>query len=192
VRPVLLLALIPAIPPPYITFSACVKQNSVGEVEMTGKLNTYANIEQAPLFIVNIPGKDLLSKIDTIAYPYNREDYIDKIAKAGLTKIEPFELNKANTHYPPLIKECLAHFECEVIDIHRPKASDHYNITGKVVGVSYDAKLGKELDEIRINLVHQSFHHFGSNTKNFSERYMAFETVEKMKTDIIYKLEKKK
>lgn len=159
--------------PPYVTFSAAIKQHSVlGGPINKGAMNTYFNIKQFPYFIINIPGKDLLGKMDIVAMPYQRNDYRDKIELAKLTKFEPFELSKYEI-YPPLIKECLAHLECELVDIHRPKGGDHWNITGKVVGASYDKSLGNDIDEIRINLVNKNFHHFGSNTKQKSQRYIA-------------------
>ncbi len=179
--------------PPYLTFSAAIKQHSIlGGPINTGEMNTLLNIRQFPYFVVNVPGYTLLKSMDIVAMPYDRKDYRDKIELAGLTKLQPFRLSK-NLIYPPIIEECLAHLECEVVDIHRPQGSDHWNITGKVVGVSYDQKLGQGIDEIRLNLVNQNFHHFGSNTKNHSERYIASTSeVIRMPNALIFKLEEHK
>src|SRR3989344_867021 len=115
--------------PPYVTFSAACRQHSIaGGPIKKGKMNTYLNILQYKTFIVNIPGRDLLKKMDVVAVPYDREEYRYKISLAGLTKAEPVQLS-VNKIYPPLIEECLVHLECKVVDIHRPKGSDHWNIT---------------------------------------------------------------
>ncbi|MBI2499212.1 flavin reductase family protein [Candidatus Woesearchaeota archaeon] len=153
--------------PPYVTFSAALRQHSIGgQIQSKGKMNTYLNIRQNGLFIVNVPRISLLDVMDIIAYPYSRKGLEDKLEKAGLTKLRPFVLSRKHEIYPPLIGECLAHLECEVVDIHRPAESDHYNITGRVVGASYDESLGDEIDEIRVNLAKFIFHHFGANSEN--------------------------
>ncbi len=177
--------------PPYLTFSAALKQHSIlGGPVNTGEMNTVLNIRQFPYFVVNVPGVNILDKMDTLAVPYERNDYRDKIELAGLTKLEPFQLSRHRV-YPPIIGECLAHLECEVVDIHQPPGSDHWNITGKVVGVSYDKSLGKDIDEVRISLVEQNFHHFGSNAKVKSERYIASTgKIHKMPSTLIFHLEK--
>ena len=135
-------------------------------------MNTYLNILQNGLFVVNTPDKSLLPKLDIIAYPYRRQFLEDKIEKAGLTMLSPFVLPSSYSAYPPLIKECLAHLECRVVDIHRPVSSDHYMITGHVIGASFDKDLGNNFDEIRHNLVGRVFHHFGSSVNDRSIRFI--------------------
>ena len=177
--------------PPLITFSTAVKQHSVvGGPANKDQTNTFLNIKENRSFIVNIPNRDLIKKLDILGKPYDREKYKDKIEEAGLKKIRPFKLSNRKI-YPPMIEECIGHIECEVIDIHQPQDSDHYNITGKVVGVSYDKVLGTDLDEIKINLAKQIFHHFGSN-KDQTERYIGLIKVLKMKSSLIFQLEKDK
>ncbi len=176
--------------PPYLTFAAAIKQHAVQDQPQTNsKMNTYSNIRQNGLFVVNIPDKTLLRVLDIVAHPYQRKDLEDKIAKAGLTKVSPFVLSKRYGMYPPLIKECLAHLECEVIDVHRPKGSDHYLITGKVVGASYDEVLGKEIDEIRNNLAGMVFHHFGASSKDPSIRFIVCHAKPQFEKTITFKLE---
>lgn len=175
--------------PPYITFSTAVKQHSVvGKPASKGQTNTFLNIKENGTFIINIPNKNLIEKLDILGYPHNRDNYRDKIEEAGLKKVRPFVLSNRKI-YPPLIDECIAHIECEVIDIHLPKDSDHYNITGKVVGVSCNKSLGTDLDEIKVNIAKQIFHHFGSN-KDQTERYIGFIEVSKMKNALIFQAEK--
>lgn len=177
--------------PPYITFSTAIKQHSlVGGLTNKGQTNTFLNIKEFGSFIVNIPPKKLIKELDILCFPYNRKNYKDKIKRAGLNKIQPIKLSSKKI-YPPIIKECLAHIECEVVDIHQPPKSDHYNITGKVVGVSYDKNLGKDLDKIKINLARKIFHHFGSSG-NQKERYIGFVRTSKRKSSLIFRLEKTK
>ncbi len=175
--------------PPYITFSAALRQHGINSKHQGDyKMNTYLNIRQNGMFVVNVPDSLLLEVLDTIAYPYKRDDLRDKIEGANLTKLNPFVLVQEDI-YPPLIAECLAHLECNTIDIHRPAKSDHYNITGDVVGASYDASLGSYLDEIRENLVKRTFHHFGSVSKKSGLRFIGHITPTKIKT-ITFGLEK--
>lgn len=156
--------------PPYVSFSTAVYQHSVDGRE-TGRrrTNTYLNIRQNGLFIVNLPGEEFHKKLDVLARPHLREECYDKIEAAGLTKLEPFALCQHEI-YPPLIEECLAYLECETVDIHRPKGSDHYTVTGKVVACAYDVP---ELDPhygvpehdqwdwVRRMLGEKTFHHLG-------------------------------
>ena len=120
----------------------------------------------------------------------NLNELKDKIKLAKLTELDPFVLQKNHKHYPPLIKECMVHLECEVIDIHRPKNSDHYLITGKVVGASYDKSLGNEIDNVRLSIVKKAFHHFGASSKNTSIRFIGKVTPSSVKT-IPFRLEEK-
>ena len=177
--------------PPYVTFSLALKQHSLhGQKPSKDKMNTYLNLRQNGLFIVNVPGRELLGILNIIAQPYKRKELEDKIAKAGLTKATPFTLNKNYNIYPPLIQECLAHLECRVVDIHRPKGGDHYNITGEVISASYDSPLGKNPDEVRLNLTKRVFHHFGASSENPSLRYIAYLSPDSCET-ITFHLERK-
>lgn len=179
--------------PPYITFSAAIKQHSIqGERKNKGKMNTVLNLKDVDAFIVNVPGKNLLPVMDIIAFPYERKLYRDKVEHAHLTKLNPFKLSKRKL-FPPLIKECLAHVECRLIDIHQPRGSDHYNMTGKVVSASYDKQLGTNCDEIRHNLARKTFHHIGTNSENSQERYIVYsDTIVKKKKALVFELERKR
>ncbi len=175
--------------PPQITFATALKQHAIqGQLQTNSRMNTYSNIKQNGLFVVNIPNRNLLEVLDIVAFPYQRKKLEDKIKKAGLTKIQPFFLPIKHRVYPPLIEECLAHLECEVIDIHRPKRSDHYLITGNVVGASYDKELGEDIDEIRQNIVRNAFHHFGANSRDGSLRHIGYIVSSSVKA-LTFKLE---
>ena len=188
--------------PPYIQISCAAKQHvEHGQKPTRAKMNTYLNIKQNNMFIVNVPPKELLfadiyerwsdQLLDIIAKPYPRDKLEDKIVLANLTKVKPFVLRK-HILYPPLIEQCLAHLECRVVDIHRPRGSDHYNITGKVVGTSYDKQIGGYLDEIRENLAIRVWHHFGSRVDNSTRRFIGFIKPTEIETQITFHLEKNK
>lgn len=167
--------------PSYVTIAAFIHQHTpAGKEPIKGKMNTYLNIKQNGLFIINTPNRALLTKLDVLAYPYKRGYAEDKIKKAELTKANPFVFPEHHLYYPPIIQECLAHIECETIDIHRPRGSDHYLITGRVIGASYDQNLGKSIEEIRKNLVRQVFHHYGPCGKN--KRNIAYLVPKKVRT----------
>ncbi len=177
--------------PPFVQFSCALKQHAVqGQAQPGTLMNTYSNILQNGVFIVNVPSQHLLEKLDTIAYPYKRQELEDKIEKAGLAKLKPYVLPKTYAVYPPLIGECLAHLECVVVDIHRPKKSDHCNITGEVVGACYNQSLGTNPDEVRLNLAKKIFHHFGASSQNPSERYIGH-IQSKIRPALTFKLEEK-
>jgi flavin reductase (DIM6/NTAB) family NADH-FMN oxidoreductase RutF len=188
--------------PPYVQISCAIKQHVAhGEKPTNAKMNTYLNIRQNGLFIVNVPSIELLFEdtqgrwpshlLDIVAEPFPRRKLKDKIALANLTKIIPFVLPKKHRIYPPMLQEGLAHLECEVIDLHRPHKSDHYNITGKVVGASYDSSLGTDLEEVRSNLTKKIWHHFGSKSYDPSKRLIASMQTFELDTKVSFHLEKK-
>ncbi len=187
--------------PPYVQISCAIRQHVAQSQKPTNaRMNTYLNIKQNGLFIINVPPKELLRAdpegrwpaylLDIVAEPCPRRKLKDKIALAGLTKATPFILSKTHPIYPPLIQECLAHLECEVIDIHRPGNGDHYNITGKVVGASYDACLGDDLEQVRDNLVKRVWHHFGSRSHDPTKRLIGRICPSELDTQITFHLEK--
>ena len=56
--------------PPYVTISCNLKQHSVQNKNQNGRLmNTLCNIKQNGLFVVNVPGKELLNVLNILAYP---------------------------------------------------------------------------------------------------------------------------
>jgi flavin reductase (DIM6/NTAB) family NADH-FMN oxidoreductase RutF len=141
--------------------------SAVGGPVLEGEPNTLINIRQNGLFIANIPGRDLIGVMDKVAYPFSREDYIDKIEWAGLTKLEPFglpdpkryaplnarlgsDLRRPNI-YPPILGEGLAHLECVVEpgNIIRPSGSDHHLVIGTVIAASYDTRLGRNINKAK-------------------------------------------
>lgn len=157
--------------PPYITFSISKTQHSlVWKNKNSGKTNTYSNIRQNNSFIVNIPDKKMRNMLDKLSFPRLRKDYIDKLKEAGLRTSKAIFLDWIA---PPIINDCIAHLECRVVDIHLPKWSDHYQVTGRVVGISYDPRLGLTIDNIKQNLAKNIFHYFWSSETRES-RYIGF------------------
>src|SRR3989344_1194857 len=86
--------------PPYIQISCAVRQHVAhGQQPTNAKMNTYLNIRQNGLFIVNVPPKELLTAhpegrwpinlLDIVAMPYPRRKLEDKILLAKLTKDTP-------------------------------------------------------------------------------------------------------
>jgi len=181
--------------PPQVTFATAVYQHSLDGQKTRGKTNTYLNIRQNGLFVVNLPGawvhRDPSDHpLDTIAYPYPRREYKDKLELAKMSgyKREPFKLNRHQI-YPPLIGVCMACLECEAIDVHRPPQSDHYLVTGKVVAASYKKSLGNKIDDIRCKLARYSFHHFGRSSDG-EERFIAASgVIEQWPTELTFHLE---
>ncbi|HLD06482.1 MAG TPA: flavin reductase family protein [Candidatus Nanoarchaeia archaeon] len=177
--------------PPYVTFAAALRQHAVhGQPQTSARMNTYSNIRQNGMFIVNVPDRSLLPVLGIVARPYPRKDLEDKIKKAGLGKVQPLVLPKKHEVYPPLIAECLAHLECEAIDIHQPKRSDHYLVTGEVVGASYDMSLGDDVETVRVNLARRVFHHFGADSRDPAQRHIGYIQPDMVKT-ITFRLEEK-
>src|SRR3989344_4961239 len=54
--------------PPYITFSASLRQHGINSKHQGDyKMNTYLNIKQNGMFIVNVPDRSLLEILDIVA-----------------------------------------------------------------------------------------------------------------------------
>lgn len=68
---------------------------------------THGLIKQAMDFTVNVPRRGLEEAVSTCGTLSGRN--ADKFAKTGLTPV------KARSTASPIIKECVAHFECKVV-----------------------------------------------------------------------------
>jgi len=179
--------------PPQVSFASSIKQHRVidfphGKIEESVIQDTLSNIRNNGRFIVNVPGINLARHMKELSYPYPPE--IDETEKAGLTKRSApnFSLGRP---CPKIIEECLAHLECELVSygIFRPRKSDHYLVTGRVIGVSYDSLLGSELDEIKRNLVSQVFFQIGASPKP-NTRYIGRMTLEELPDTLIFESER--
>jgi flavin reductase (DIM6/NTAB) family NADH-FMN oxidoreductase RutF len=179
--------------PPQITFASAAKQHHLTDDGLSNTTtqiqDTLRNIRETGLFIVNVPGFEIADAMNELAYPY--EHGIDEIEKAGLTKLTPFILGEELIH-PKLIGECLAHLECRLTldGICHPYQSDHFLITGEVVGASHDECLGNSLEKIRPNLISRVFGQLGASAKP-NTRLIGRIIVEELPNALIFEAERK-
>ena len=125
-----------------ISFNPPIFGVSIGPTRYTHKL-----IKQSEEFGVNLPSMDIVDKV--LFCGRNSGKTVDKFKKTGLTPI-PAKKIKAK-----LIKECVANFECKVIDVQ--SYGDHSLFVGQVVAAMCDEgkylKNKKRLDIEKLNLV---------------------------------------
>ncbi|RKX54558.1 MAG: flavin reductase family protein [Thermotoga sp.] len=97
--------------PPLIAFASAPQRH------------TTRNILETRVFVVNVPGYELIEELWKCAedIPYG----VSEIEKSGLTE------ERASKVKSPGIKECFAHFECELVSAHL--MGDHILIVGKVI-----------------------------------------------------------
>lgn len=103
-------------------------------IGVSPKRYSHKLIEESGEFTVNIPSKKLVREVIYCGTYSGRN--VDKFKETNLT---PIQANKIKV---PLIKECIAHFECKVVGKH--KAGDHTIFIGEVVSVSLNENLEKE------------------------------------------------
>ena len=109
--------------------------------------DTVRNILKTKEFVANIPGESILSRlwICRKPFPYG----VSEIKEAKLTEERSARVK------PPRIKECLAHFECELY--RQEEAGDHLLIIGKVLEARVEDRLyrsGKYSLEKALPLMH--------------------------------------
>ncbi|MCI0504411.1 flavin reductase family protein [Candidatus Micrarchaeota archaeon] len=93
-------------------------------VSVSPKRHSHGMIRGGRAFGINLPGPELLQAVKACGTISGR-DGIDKFLDAGLTKEQG-----ANV---PLIRECLAGIECDVVQ--EIEAGDHTVFVGKAVNV---------------------------------------------------------
>jgi flavin reductase (DIM6/NTAB) family NADH-FMN oxidoreductase RutF len=104
---------------------------------------SYKLIEDSREFVVNIPNKDLLEKVDFCGMVSGKD--VDKFSETGLTGT-PAEKIK-----PPLIRECPASMECILRKII--PLGTHHLFLGEIVSVHLDEDIlddNGEIDFIRV------------------------------------------
>lgn len=99
---------------------------SVGKTRYSHKL-----LEETGEFVVNIPAKELLDKVEYCGSTSGRN--VNKFEKAGLTP------NPAKKVKAPIIEECVAHIECRVVD--RLPTGDPTLFVGEVLAAYADEEL---------------------------------------------------
>ncbi len=84
---------------------------------------THELIDKSMQFVLNIPAMEMLQQVGTCGKSSGRDG--DKFALAGITPVSARKIKA------PLIKECLGHIECGVVE--RTKAGDHSFFIGEVL-----------------------------------------------------------
>lgn len=92
-------------------------------ISISPKRYSYKLIKESKEFVINIPTMEILEKI-VICGKVSGKEY-DKFKKAELTPIP------AKSVKPPIIKECIAHLECKLMDTL--VVGDHGLFIGKVM-----------------------------------------------------------
>ncbi len=113
---------------------------------------THEFVTKSEVFALNIPTADLMTAVHTCGTISGREG--DKFARAGLTPADALEIEA------PLVAECVAHLECEVVD--RRSFGDHDLFVGRILSVlaldeAFDGFWNVETDAGRI------LHHLGAD-----------------------------
>lgn len=92
-------------------------------VSISPRRFTHDLIEKSGEFVLNVPGRNLLERVEFCGSMSGRD--VDKFKEAHLTPVEAKEV------CAPLIKECLGHLECAVVEAI--DLGDHTLFVGQVV-----------------------------------------------------------
>ena len=106
------------------------------------KHDTCKNILETGEFVVALPPIGIAKEITLCGKPY--EQGVSEFVKTGLTPV------KANKVKAPLVKECVANFECELFK-EIDTGGDGLLIIAKVVDVTYDKTLVSDELTTRMN-----------------------------------------
>jgi len=111
-------------------------------IGISPKRYSHKLIKELGEFVVNVPTREIVEKVVYCGTVSGRD--VDKFKEAGLTPIP------AKMVRPPLIKECIAHFECKLYASY--EAGDHTIFVGRVVAVSVNENIEREgvLDSARV------------------------------------------
>ncbi len=99
-------------------------------------------------FVINVPTKELVKDIDYLGSVSGKD--VDKFKASNLTALP------ANKVKPPLIGECVAHIECELVS--KLDTGDHTIFVGKVVAAQANEnafKTNYDLNSVEIVLRHE-------------------------------------
>lgn len=91
--------------------------------------DTYKNILETEVFVLNVPSTAILDKVNLSAVKFPAE--IDEFEKTRLTPKPAFQVK------PPLIDECRSHFECKLSGIYEVSKT-RVIFVGEVLSVSID------------------------------------------------------
>ncbi len=109
---------------------------------------SYGLIRQTGEFVVNVAPYDIARQVLFCGRRSGRD--VDKFAESGLTPLE------AQNVRPPIIKECVAHLECRVVqDI---EAGDHHIVVGEVLAAYANRGILEDNGLYRLNQFQNLFH----------------------------------
>jgi flavin reductase (DIM6/NTAB) family NADH-FMN oxidoreductase RutF len=109
---------------------------------------SYGLIRETREFVINVAPYDIASKVLFCGRRSGRD--VDKFAETGLTP------KQAQSVRPPIIKECVAHLECRVVqDI---EAGDHHIVVGEVSAAYANRGILEDNGLYRLNQVQPLFH----------------------------------
>ncbi|HDH41377.1 MAG TPA: flavin reductase family protein [Candidatus Altiarchaeales archaeon] len=110
--------------------------------------DTLANIRETGEFVVNLPSEEILKELWICAKNFPRG--IDEIEKSGLTEIPSERVN------PPRIEECVAWFECKLVNEF--EAGDHVILLGEVLAAGVKGDIIDEKGNLDISSVNVPLH----------------------------------
>jgi flavin reductase (DIM6/NTAB) family NADH-FMN oxidoreductase RutF len=121
---------------------------------------TYKLIDESGLFAVNVPSFEQAKEVLLCGRESGRN--LDKFKKANFT------VEKGKVFDLPIIKECVAHIECKVINVF--ELGDHMVIAGQV-GAAY---VKKEIFDNMYRLEkHSPLLHVGGDVFTTTEKHMS-------------------
>ena len=97
--------------------------------------DTYKNIMQTKEFVIGLPTLKIAKEVAITGKSFSKEIY--EFKESNLTPL------KAQKVRAPLIKECMANFEC-ILESHYLDKNCRGIIIGKIIAFNYDKKLIKE------------------------------------------------
>lgn len=115
-------------------------------ISISPKRYSYKLIEETKEFVINIPTMEILENAIICGKVSGRE--YDKFKKAKLTPIP------AKSVKPPIIKECIAHLECKLINLL--VTGDHGLFIGEVIEAYANEKVFHEgvYDAEKVKLIY--------------------------------------
>jgi flavin reductase (DIM6/NTAB) family NADH-FMN oxidoreductase RutF len=122
---------------------------------------THELVSKSEMFGISIPTMDLIRAVHHCGMVSGQD--IDKFEAAGLTAIDPLEIEA------PRIHECVAHLECGVIQ--RITTADHDLFVGQILAAEADTDYfqGRWLSAEEIPLVHHiAAEHYSGMTRSYA------------------------
>ncbi len=116
------------------------------------KWDTHKNIKDTGEFVVNVPSDNANMLKQIMITGKHFPPRVNELDKAGLTALPSRKIR------PPRIKECKAHFECEVAWMK--EVGNHSLVVGNVVAVSIDEDSVTENYELKIDTL-RPVHYLG-------------------------------